>query len=174
MYEVKKFRHYLLANNFTLFVDHQALLYLVIKPYGIGKILRWFLILFEFDFGVVVKKGTIHQRVEHLSQINLGESPNGVPDDLLDATLSQIEWIPQWSENLCELLATGSLDHVTMSKQKKDLIYQSASFQIIAGRLYNFLSQGILHLCESQKLLLYSSLYRYWYGWITLLRIENG
>ena len=29
VYAVKKFRHYLLANKFVFFVDHQALLYLI-------------------------------------------------------------------------------------------------------------------------------------------------
>jgi hypothetical protein len=32
IYAIKKFRHYLLGNNFTFFVDHQALIYLVNKP----------------------------------------------------------------------------------------------------------------------------------------------
>jgi hypothetical protein len=32
IYALKKFRHYLLGNNFTFFIDHQALIYLVNKP----------------------------------------------------------------------------------------------------------------------------------------------
>ncbi len=62
VYAVKKFRHYLLANKFIFFVDHQALLYLVNKPCATGRIVRWFVILLEFDFEVAVKKGTMHQR----------------------------------------------------------------------------------------------------------------
>ena len=62
IYAVKNFRHYLLANKFTFFVDHQALLYLVNKPCNTGRIVRWFIILLEFDFTVVEKKGTMHQR----------------------------------------------------------------------------------------------------------------
>ena len=50
IYAVKKFRYYLLANKFIFFVDHQALLYLVNKPCAIGRIVRWFVILLEFDF----------------------------------------------------------------------------------------------------------------------------
>ena len=61
IYAIKKFRHYLLANHFFLFVDHQALLYLVNKPCATGRIVRWFVILLEFDFTVVVKKGSTHQ-----------------------------------------------------------------------------------------------------------------
>ena len=57
IYAVKKFRHYLLANKFVFFTDHQALLYLVNKPCNTGRIVRWFIILLEFDFTVVVKKG---------------------------------------------------------------------------------------------------------------------
>jgi hypothetical protein len=32
IYALKKFRHYLLGNNFIFFMDHQALSYLVNKP----------------------------------------------------------------------------------------------------------------------------------------------
>ena len=67
VYDVKKFRHYLLANKFVFFTDHQALLYLVNKTSNTGRIVRWFIILLEFDFTVVVKKGKTHQRADHLS-----------------------------------------------------------------------------------------------------------
>ena len=60
IYAVKKFRNYLLANKFVFFIDHQALLYLVNKPCNTGHIVRWFFILLEFDFTVVVKKGITH------------------------------------------------------------------------------------------------------------------
>ena len=60
IYVVKKFRHYRLANKFVFSTDHQVLLYLVNKPCNTGHIGRWFLILLEFDFTVVVKKGITH------------------------------------------------------------------------------------------------------------------
>lgn len=64
VYAMKKFCHYLLENQFILFVDHQALLYLVNKLCPIERIVRWFIILLEFDFTVVVKKGSTHERVD--------------------------------------------------------------------------------------------------------------
>lgn len=50
IYAVKKLRHYLLANPFVSYVDHQALLYLVNKPCNIGRIVRWFIILLSLLF----------------------------------------------------------------------------------------------------------------------------
>ena len=38
VYTVKKFWHYLLANKFLFFMDHQAMLYLVNKPCNTRKI----------------------------------------------------------------------------------------------------------------------------------------
>ena len=72
VYAIKKFRRYLLANKFVFFTDHQALLYLVNKPCNTGRIVRWFLILLEFDFTVVVKKGVTHLRADHLSRLMNG------------------------------------------------------------------------------------------------------
>ena len=82
VYAVKKFRHYLLANKFVFFVDHQALLYLVNKPCMTGRITRWLLILMEFDFTVAVRKGRTHVLADHMSRIPNGEKPIGVDDDL--------------------------------------------------------------------------------------------
>ena len=62
IYSVNKFRYYPLANMFTFFVDHKPLLYLVNKACNPRRIVRWFIILLEFDFTIVVKKGTMHQR----------------------------------------------------------------------------------------------------------------
>ena len=90
IYAVKKFRYYLLANKFVFFTDHQSLLYLVNKPCSTRCIVRWFIILLEFDFTVVVKKGTTHQRADHLSCLMNGDAPMGVED----AYLFKIEMIP--------------------------------------------------------------------------------
>ena len=95
VYIVKKYRHYLLSNKFVLFTNHQALLYLVNKPYNnMGRIVRWFLILLYFDFTIVVKKVITHQWVDQLFKLINGEAPLGVPDDLPDAYLFNVEMVP--------------------------------------------------------------------------------
>ena len=153
IYAVKKFRHYLLANKFVFFTDHQALLYLVNKPCSTGRIVRWFIVLLEFDFTVVVKKGTTHQRADHLSHLLSREPPKGVDDDLPDAYLFNIEMIPKWSEQYVPLMTIGRLDIPLPIKEKQALLQGSASLTMLAGRLYNMGKDGVLRLCiePSQK-----------------------
>ena len=83
VYAVKKFCHYLLANKFVFFVDHQDLFYLVNKPCSTERIVRWFVTLLKFDFTVAIKKGLMHRRADHMSRIMNGEEPTRVDNDLL-------------------------------------------------------------------------------------------
>ncbi|MCO5604555.1 hypothetical protein L7F22_058722 [Adiantum nelumboides] len=147
VYVVKKYRHYLLANKFVFFVDHQVLLYLVNKPCNTGRIVRWFIILQEFDFIVVVKKGTTHQRADHLSRIVSRERPKGVEDDLPDAYLFSIEMIPRWSKSIVSLMTIAQMDSRIPLSLTPGLIGQSAMYQLLAGRLYKRNQDGILFLC---------------------------
>jgi len=91
IYVVKKFRHYLLGNRFTLFVDHQSLLYLVNKPIVINQITRWLLLLQEYDFKVIFKPSWVHFLFDQLTKINHGELAIGVEDQLPKAQMFNIE-----------------------------------------------------------------------------------
>ncbi|MCO5555292.1 hypothetical protein L7F22_008837 [Adiantum nelumboides] len=166
IYAVKKFRRYLLSNKFVFFVDHQALLYLVNKPCSTGRIVRWFIILLEFDFMVVVKKGTTHQRADHLSRLMHGEAPTGIDDELPDVYLFNIDMVPRWSEEVIPLLTIGSL---YLTKQPS-IIGTSRSLVMLAGRLYKQGSDQILRLCiEAQEQDLYLN-----QSHVQIMGIHNG
>ena len=77
VYSVGKFRHYLLANHFVFYVDHQTLIYLVIRPIVSRCIAGWMLLLQEYNFEVVYKPGISHVMADHLSRIKSGEEPQG-------------------------------------------------------------------------------------------------
>jgi hypothetical protein len=55
VYALHKFRHYLLGNMFTFYVDHMALVYLVNKPHIFGKLIKWILLFLEYDFKIILK-----------------------------------------------------------------------------------------------------------------------
>ncbi len=63
VYALHKFRHYLLGNMFTFYVDQMALIYLVNKPQVSSMLVRWFLLFLEYDFKIVYKLGKSHLMV---------------------------------------------------------------------------------------------------------------
>ena len=106
--------------------------------------MRWFLILLEFDFTVVVKKGITHMRVDHLSRLTTGEDPIGVPDDLLDAYLFNVDMIPEWSVNVVSLLTIGTLQISESMDANLAVVEKSKQFIMLARRLYRKGSDGVL------------------------------
>jgi hypothetical protein len=45
VYALHKFKHYLLGNMFTFYVDHMTLVYLVNKPHVFCRLTKWLLLV---------------------------------------------------------------------------------------------------------------------------------
>ena len=56
-----------------------------------GRICRWLLLFQEYDFEIIVKPGRLNAGPDHLSQIDSGEEPSNLDDNLLDAPLFSIQ-----------------------------------------------------------------------------------
>lgn len=82
VFALQKFRHYLLANPFIFYTDHQALKYLVNKPLHHGRICKWLLLFQEFEFEVIIQPGKANVELDHLSRIESGEDPTGLKQSL--------------------------------------------------------------------------------------------
>ena len=87
VFSVQKFRHYLLGKLFHFYVDHQALLYLINKVLIQGRLMRWMLLLQEFDFKIFHKPGKNHHGADFLSRSAVGEHLQSIRDDPIDAEL---------------------------------------------------------------------------------------
>ncbi|GKF71187.1 reverse transcriptase domain-containing protein [Tanacetum coccineum] len=57
VYAFEKFRSYLIMNKSIVHTDHSALKYLFAKKDAKARLLRWVLLLQEFDFKVLDTKG---------------------------------------------------------------------------------------------------------------------
>ena len=90
VYNINKFRHYLLGKKFTFHVDHSALLYLVSKQELTGKLARWTLVLQDFEFDIL-HRPVQHAIADYLSRLESGEEGTGVKDDFPDAQLFRVE-----------------------------------------------------------------------------------
>nr|GEU82940.1 hypothetical protein [Tanacetum cinerariifolium] len=69
VYAFEKFRSYLIMNKSVVYTDHSALKYLFSKKDAKARLLRWILLLQEFDFKVVDTKGAKNYVADHLSRL---------------------------------------------------------------------------------------------------------
>ena len=147
VFALQKYRHYLLANPFVFYTDHQALKYLVNKPLHHGRICRWLLLFQEFNFKVVVRPGKLNVSPDHLSGIDTGEEPTGVEDDLPDAHLFRIEVVPAELEEIAQFLESGQAPEDMSTKKKQILAMKAAPYSLINSFLSKMGLDKVLCRC---------------------------
>nr|GEX84067.1 DNA-directed DNA polymerase [Tanacetum cinerariifolium] len=69
VYAFEKFGSYLIMNKCIVYTDHSALKYLFAKKDAKARLLRWILLLQEFDFKVIDTKGAENYAADPLSRL---------------------------------------------------------------------------------------------------------
>nr|GEY49323.1 reverse transcriptase domain-containing protein [Tanacetum cinerariifolium] len=69
VYAFEKFHSYLIMNKSIIYIDHSALKYLFAKKDTKARLLRWILLLQEFDFTVIDTKGAENYAADHISRL---------------------------------------------------------------------------------------------------------
>ena len=95
VFALEKSRPYVLGSKIIVYTDHVTLKYLLSKKEAKSRLIRWVLLLQEFDLEIKDKKGSENSVADHLSRLHTtssGEICDTFPDEQLLAVVSKVPW----------------------------------------------------------------------------------
>ena len=117
-----KFRLYLIGNRVIVHTDHSAIKYLMTKKDAKPRLIRWVLLLQEFDMEIKDKKGTENLVFDHLSRLEVSSKEIHINDYFPDEQLLAIEDIKlvPWFADLVNYLVAKVLPKNLVISKRRD------------------------------------------------------
>ena len=110
IFAVDKFRAYLLGTKVIIWTDHSAIKYLVTKKDAKPRLIRWVLLLQEFDIEIKDRKGSENQLADHLSRLDENAEVEGevvpINERFPDEQLLAVQKEP-WFADIANYLGRG-------------------------------------------------------------------
>ena len=110
VFSCEKFRPYILGSHVIIHTDHVAIKYLMAKKEVKPRLIRWVLLLHEFDMEIKDKKGCDNVTADHLSRIittTIIEEEIEVVENFSDEQLFHLSFQSPWYDNIVNYLACG-------------------------------------------------------------------
>lgn len=145
VFAIDKFRSYLVGAKIIVYTDHAALKYLLTKRDAKPRLIRWILLLQEFDLEIKDKKGIENTVADHLSRMqvtNMQELP--INDFMRDDMLLRVTDLNPWYATIVNYMVTG---YVPPGESRKKLQVERRRHLWDDPYLYRVCSDGLLRRC---------------------------
>jgi hypothetical protein len=149
IFDINKFRSYLVGVKVIVYTDHTALKYLFTKKDAKPILIRWVLLLQEFNLEIKDKKRVENYVVDHLSRIQFENSQElPINDSLRDDVLFKVSKSDPWYVNIVNFMVAG---YVPPGENKRRLIYENRLHIWDATYLFRVCYDGLLKICVPAK-----------------------
>jgi hypothetical protein len=128
-----------------VYIDHAALKYLLMKKNAKPCLIRWILLLQEFDLKIRDNKGVENFVADYLSRLQFEESTElPINDYMRDDTLQKVSITDLWYANIINYIVAS---YVPIGADKKKIIRDSRLHLWDDPYLYRVCADGLLRRC---------------------------
>ncbi|XP_027155977.1 uncharacterized protein LOC113756537 [Coffea eugenioides] len=129
VFAFEKFRSYLLGSKVTVYSDRAALKYLLSKKESKPRLIRWVLLLQEFDWEIKDRRGVDNSVADHLSRLIRKEEAVPISEVFPDEHLFYLKGKEPWYADIVNFLVSHKFP-IGMSKSKRDKIVHDSRYYI--------------------------------------------
>ena len=110
IFACEKFKPYILGSHVIIHIDHATIKHLMAKKDAKPRLIRWVLLLQEFDMEIKDKKGSDNVITDHLSRMEKPteeEKGTKIEENFPDEQLFQVLVQTPWYADIVNFLACG-------------------------------------------------------------------
>ncbi|CAN6679406.1 unnamed protein product [Malus baccata var. baccata] len=147
VFALDKFRSYLIGTKVIVFTDHAALKYLLTKKEAKPRLIRWMLLLQEFDIEIRDKKGSENVVADHLSRMVHNEESLPILETFPDEQLLSIKVSAPWYADIVNFLVSKRIPS-EFTRHQRDKLRHDARFYVWDDPyLWKFCPDQIIRRC---------------------------
>ena len=152
VFTLNKFLAYLVGSDVLIFTNHLALKYLLTKQNPKARLIRWVLLLQEFNLQIRDKKGDKNVVFDHLSRLTIAHNTHNPPinDEFPEESLLLVEKAP-WYAHIANYLVTGELPTDWKAQDKKFFFAKIHSYYWEEPFLYQYCGDQIIRRCIPEE-----------------------
>ena len=125
-----KFRSYIIGSEVTIYTDHTVIHYLFAKKDAKSRLIRWILLIQEFDLEIRDKQGSENTVADHLSRLESADEEKGtcILKCFPDEHLLRVEINVPWYADYVNYLACGVFPSDLSYYQRKKFLHDVKSY----------------------------------------------
>ena len=145
VYALDKFRAYLVGSDIVIFTCHFSLKYLLTKQNSKARLIRWVLLLQEFNLQIKDKKGVENVVADHLSRLTIDHDTHIPPinDQFPKESLMEMEKAP-WYAHIANFLVTGEIPYDWKEQDRKYFLVKIHSYYWEEPFLFKYCANEII------------------------------
>ena len=154
VFSCEKFRQYILGSHVIIHTDHAAIKYLMSKKETKPRLIRWVLLLQEFDLEIKDKKGCDNVIADHLSRLERSSDEEEkviLTENFLDEQLFKVSFKLPWYADIVNYLACGVVPSEFSCQQKRKLRTDSRYYIWDDPLLFKRVADMIIRRCVPEN-----------------------